>query len=72
MGRDDTDSYTKDLLRAIKACDGHATESNIMRRLYPKYNYHATLFFNDAIRELEFAGKVVSMKQGLLKWWEID
>ncbi len=66
------DTFEIDLLQAIKDCGQHATESNILRRLYKKYGYHATMFFNDSIRNLEFHGKIVAMRQGLTKWWEID
>ncbi len=65
------DLFTSDLLTAIQECS-HATQSNILRKLDKKYGYHATMFFGDAIKELEFSGKIVVMKRGGVKWWEID
>jgi hypothetical protein len=62
--------YTDDLFKTIKMLKNHATESNILRKLFKKYTYYATMFFNDSIRELEFCGKIVKMKQGGIVWYE--
>jgi len=62
--------YTDDLFKTIKTLKNHATEFNILRKLYKKYTYYATMLFNDSINQLEFEGKIVKMKQGGIVWYE--
>jgi hypothetical protein len=65
------ETYTKDVFDAIKELS-HATQSNIMRKLDKKYGYHATMFWSDAISELEMSGKVFRMSAGGVTTWETD
>ena len=64
------EQYSKDLFKAIKTLKDHATESNIFRKLYPKYKYLTTMYFNDAINKLEFEGKIIKKNSGGVIWWE--
>lgn len=66
--------YVKDLLETIKdKFIGRTMESNLHLQLEGKYGYRSSMFFNDAIRELEHNGSIIRMNEdGVIFWWESD
>ena len=64
--------FEKDLLGVIVGLGGNTTQTNILRRLDKTYGYHASMFFNDAVANLEIAGKVLRMSAGGLTTWEAE